>query len=250
MQHSVRGNMGLKRSTVSAKSGEIDKKWVLVDAQGLVLGRLASAIAQRLRGKHQPLFTAHVNCGDSVIVVNAEKVQLTGRKRVQKTYFRHSGHPGGLKQQTAAQILDGRYPARVLEEAVKGMMPDGPLAREQLRNLRIYAGPRHPHEAQQPQTWDIAELDQKNTGKFNMVRRSAGDDVRKQISDAEERIRKDFHAAFEQANNRLNNIDSSIGQSNERLDKIDDSINDLRAELMAVLGEIAFNTRKNDDPSP
>ncbi len=148
--------------TYSAKPGEVEKKWVLIDAEGLVLGRLAALIATRLRGKHKPQYTPHVDCGDNVIVVNAEKVKLTGRKREQKVYYRHTGYPGGIKSRTAAQILDGAHPERVIEKAVQRMIPKGPLGRQQMRNLRIYAGPEHPHAAQNPETLDVAARNPKN----------------------------------------------------------------------------------------
>ncbi|MCP4307279.1 MAG: 50S ribosomal protein L13, partial [bacterium] len=115
-----------------------------------------------LRGKHLPIYTPHVDCGDNVIVVNAERIVLTGRKRDDKTYYWHTGHPGGIKQRTAKQILDGKFPERVVEKAVQRMMPDGPLARRQLKNLRVYAGPSHPHEAQQPESIDISALNARN----------------------------------------------------------------------------------------
>jgi len=149
--------------TYSARSGEIDKKWVLIDADGLVVGRAAALIATRLRGKHKPTYTPHVDCGDNVIVINAEKVVLTGAKRQNKTYYWHTGYPGGIKERKADKILDGRFPGRVLEAAVRRMMPGGPLTRAQLSNLRIYAGPEHPHAAQQPEKLDIAALNPKNT---------------------------------------------------------------------------------------
>jgi len=149
--------------TYSARSAEIDKKWVLIDAEGLVVGRAAALIATRLRGKHKPIYTPHVDCGDNVIVINAEKVVLTGAKRQNKTYYWHTGFPGGIKQRKAEQILDGRFPERVLEAAVRRMMPGGPLTRAQLSNLRIYAGTEHPHAAQQPEKLDIAALNPKNT---------------------------------------------------------------------------------------
>jgi large subunit ribosomal protein L13 len=149
--------------TYSARSAEIDKKWVLIDAEGLVVGRAAALIATRLRGKHKPIYTPHVDCGDNVIVINAEKVVLTGAKRQNKTYYWHTGFPGGIKERKAEQILDGRFPGRVLEAAVRRMMPGGPLTRAQLSNLRIYAGTEHPHAAQQPEKLDIAALNPKNT---------------------------------------------------------------------------------------
>ncbi len=149
--------------TFSAKPADIDKKWVVIDAQGLVLGRLASLIAMRLRGKHKPSFTPHMDMGDNVIVVNADKIQLTGRKRTDKVYYWHTGYPGGIKNRTAEQILDGRFPERVVEKAVQRMMPGGPLTRKQLSNLRVYAGGEHPHTAQNPEALDIASLNSKNT---------------------------------------------------------------------------------------
>ena len=149
--------------TYSQKPAEVDKKWVLFDAEGVVLGRLATEIARRLRGKHLPTFTPHVDGGDHIVVINAEKVILTGRKRENKTYFRHSGYPGGIKEQKAGKMLDGRFPTRVLELAVTRMMPGGPLTRAQLKNLRIYAGTDHPHEAQAPETIEFASANVKNT---------------------------------------------------------------------------------------
>ncbi|GIK80493.1 MAG: 50S ribosomal protein L13 [Xanthobacteraceae bacterium] len=150
-------------STYSAKPAEVEKKWVLIDAQGLVVGRLASLVALRLRGKHKPTFTPHVDCGDNVIVVNAEKVVLTGRKRENKVYHHHTGFIGGIKERSAKFILEGRHPERVVEKAVERMLPRGPLGRRQLGNLRVYKGPAHPHEAQQPETLDIAAMNRKNS---------------------------------------------------------------------------------------
>jgi len=152
--------------TFSAKPSDIEKKWVLIDAEGLVVGRLAAVIATRLRGKHKAGFTPHMDDGDNVIVINADKVVLTGRKRNDKTYYWHTGHPGGIKERKAHQILDGRFPERVLEQAVKRMLPRGPLARQQMKNLRIYAGAEHPHEAQQPEKLDVAALNRKNTSRY------------------------------------------------------------------------------------
>jgi large subunit ribosomal protein L13 len=149
-------------STYSAKAAEIEKKWILIDAQGLVVGRLAALVAMRLRGKHKPSYTPHVDDGDNVVVINADKVVLTGRKREHKVYYWHTGHIGGIKERTARQVLDGRFPERVVEKAVERMMPDGPLARKQLKNLRVYAGGEHPHSAQQPEVVDVAALSRKN----------------------------------------------------------------------------------------
>ena len=149
-------------NTYSAKPAEVEKKWVLIDANGLVVGRLASIVAMRLRGKHRPGYTPHVDDGDNVIVVNADKAVLTGRKREQKVYYWHTGYIGGIKERTARQILEGKFPERVVEKAVERMMPDGPLARRQLKNLRVYAGEAHPHDAQQPEKIDVAGLSRKN----------------------------------------------------------------------------------------
>jgi large subunit ribosomal protein L13 len=148
--------------TFSATPADIDKKWVLIDAQGLVVGRLATIIAMRLRGKHKASFTPHMDDGDNVIVVNADKVVLTGRKRDQKMYYHHTGYIGGIKERSARFILEGRFPERVLEKAVERMLPRGPLGRKQLGNLRVYAGPTHKHEAQNPSVLDIGAMNSKN----------------------------------------------------------------------------------------
>jgi large subunit ribosomal protein L13 len=149
--------------TYSAKPAEVEKKWILIDADGLVMGRLASVIALRLKGKHKTIFTPHIDCGDNVIVVNAEKVALTGRKRTDKKFYWHTGHPGGIKERSIGQILDGRFPERALVKAVERMMKkESPLARQQMKNLKVYAGPKHPHEAQQPAVLDVAKLNPKN----------------------------------------------------------------------------------------
>lgn len=153
----------IKMKTFSAKPADIDKKWFIIDAEGVVLGRLASIIAMRLRGKHKPSFTPSMDMGDNVIVINAEKVQLTGKKRSDKIHYWHTGHPGGIKQRTAGQILEGQFPERLLEKAVQRMLPGGPLSREQLRNLRIYGGAEHPHEAQNPEVLDVKSMNSKNT---------------------------------------------------------------------------------------
>ena len=149
--------------TYSARPADIDKKWIVIDAEGVVLGRLASLVAMRLRGKHKPTFTPHMDMGDNVIIINAEKVQLTGNKRADKRYYWHTGYPGGIKHRTAGQILEGKYPERVIEKAVQRMLPGGPLSRKQLTNLRIYAGTEHPHAAQEPEVVDLAVLNPKNT---------------------------------------------------------------------------------------
>lgn len=148
--------------TYSAKPAEVEKAWVLIDGDGLVVGRLAAIVATRLRGKHKPSFTPHVDCGDNVVIINAEKVVLTGNKVADKRYYWHTGYIGGIKERSPRQILEGRYPQRIVEKAVERMLPRGPLGRQQLRNLRVYAGTAHPHEAQQPVALDISALSPKN----------------------------------------------------------------------------------------
>ena len=149
-------------NTYSAKPADIEKKWLLIDAKGLVVGRLASLIAMRLRGKHKPTFTPHMDDGDNVIVINADKVVLTGRKREQKVYYHHTGYPGGIKARTARMIMEGKHPERVLELAVTRMLRRGPLQSKLIRNLKVYKGGAHPHEAQQPETLDVKALNSKN----------------------------------------------------------------------------------------
>lgn len=149
--------------TYSAKPADIRKSWVLIDADGLVLGRLASIVASRLRGKHKPTFTPHMDTGDNVIIVNADKVQLTGRKRANKTYYRHTGYPGGIRSTTAGKILEGKHPERVVVKAVQRMLPGNKLSRKLMTNLRVYAGPEHPHEAQRPDVIDVGAMNPKNT---------------------------------------------------------------------------------------
>jgi large subunit ribosomal protein L13 len=153
----------LKSTTASLKPAEVTKKWIHIDAEGVVVGRLATFIANRLRGKHRGDYTPHVDCGDYVVVLNADKVKFTGRKLDQKIYYRHTGHPGGIKQITAGKQLNGRFPERVLEKAVERMLPkESPLARAQMTHLRIYNGGEHPHEAQNPQTIAFADMNAKN----------------------------------------------------------------------------------------
>ena len=149
--------------TYSAKPSDVTKQWWLIDAEGVVLGRLASTIAMMLRGKHKPMFTPHIDTGDFIVVVNADKVKLTGKKRENKVYYRHTGHPGGIKERNAGKVLDGQFPGRVLEKAVERMLPkDSPLARDQMTKLKIYAGTEHPHEAQSPKVLDMAARNPKN----------------------------------------------------------------------------------------
>ena len=150
--------------TFSAKPADIEKKWVVIDATGLVVGRLASLVAMRLRGKHKPTYTPHVDDGDNVIIVNAEKIVLTGKKRENKIYRHHTGYIGGIKERTARSILEGKFPQRIVEKAVERMLPRGPLGRRQLGNLRVYAGADHPHAAQQPEALDVGAMNRKNRG--------------------------------------------------------------------------------------
>jgi len=153
--------------TYTATPSDIEKKWWLIDAEDLVLGRLAVEVADLLRGKHKTTFTPHMDCGDHVVVINAEKVHLTGNKRTDKRFYWHTGYPGGIKDRTMAQILDGKHPERVIQKAVQRMLPRGPLGRQQLSNLRVYAGTEHPHEAQQPETLNLAARNSKNKRAVN-----------------------------------------------------------------------------------
>ena len=148
--------------TYSAKAADVEKKWVIVDAQDVVLGRLAAVVATRLRGKHKPIYTPHVDCGDNVIVINAEKVRITGNKKDQDVFYWHTGYPGGIKGRTKRQILEGAHPERVIEKAVERMLPKNTLNEKIIKNLKIYAGTEHPHEAQKPEVLDMAALNPKN----------------------------------------------------------------------------------------
>ncbi|BCP53599.1 50S ribosomal protein L13 [Kaistia sp. 32K] len=149
-------------STISTKPADVEKKWILIDAEGLVVGRLAVIVANRLRGKHKASFTPHVDDGDNVIVINADKVVFTGAKYTDKRYYWHTGYVGGIKERSPRQIIEGKFPERVLEKAVERMIPEGPLGRRQLKNLRVYGGSTHPHEAQQPEVLDVGALNAKN----------------------------------------------------------------------------------------
>ena len=148
--------------TYSARPSEVAHPWILIDAEGLVVGRLAAFVARRLRGKHRPEYTPHIDCGDHIVVVNADKILLTGRKREQKTYYWHTGYPGGIRSRRAGQILEGRHPERVVREAVRRMLPRGPLGRKQLSKLRVYPGPVHPHAAQTPEQLNVGAMNRKN----------------------------------------------------------------------------------------
>ncbi len=149
--------------TYSAKPTDVQRKWFIIDAEGIVLGRMAAIVAQILRGKHKTMYTPHIDTGDHVVIINAEKVKLTGRKADQRIFYWHSGHPGGLKEHTPRRTLSGRFPERVVQRAVERMMPkDSPLARAQLKKLKVYAGAEHPHEAQSPEVMDLASRNRKN----------------------------------------------------------------------------------------
>ena len=148
--------------TYVAKPGEVEKKWVVIDGQGLVVGRLAALVATRLKGKHKAVYTPHVDAGDNVIVINAEKVVFTGNKTDDKIYYRHTGYPGGIKTRTPRQLLGSKFPERILEKAVERMLKRGPLQRKLMRNLKVYKGPEHPHEAQKPEPLDVKSLNRKN----------------------------------------------------------------------------------------
>jgi len=152
----------MMKTTLSLKPAEVKQDWILIDAEGLVLGRLASVIAARLRGKHKAVFTPHVDCGDNIVVVNADKVVVTGKKLDQSILYYHTGYAGGIKGRSIRQRLESKYPERVLEKAVERMITRGPLQREQMKNLHIYAGPAHPHDGQQPKPLDVAAMNSKN----------------------------------------------------------------------------------------
>ena len=152
----------LMKTTKSAKPAEVDKKWHLIDADGLVVGRLATIVANILRGKHKASFTPHVDCGDHVVIINADKVKFTGNKLKTKIYYKHTGYVGGLKETSAGKMLEGRFPERVLEKAVERMIPRGPLGRQQMKALHLYAGTEHPHAGNQPETLDVASMNRKN----------------------------------------------------------------------------------------
>lgn len=153
---------GISKQTQSAKPAEVEKKWHIIDATDLVVGRTASIIANILRGKHKPSYTPHVDCGDHVIVINAEKVKFTGNKTKQKTYYKHSGHPGGISGTTAEKVLEGRFPERVMEKAVERMIPKGPLGFAQMRALHVFSGTEHPYAGQNPVALDVASMNRKN----------------------------------------------------------------------------------------
>ena len=150
------------KTTISTKQSEVNKKWILIDASNLVVGRLAAFVANRLRGKHLPSYTPHVDDGDNVIIINADKVHFTGSKLSDKIYYKHTGYPGGIKSSTPEKILGGKFPERVLQNAIRRMMPTGPLSNTQFGNLKVYAGSEHPHEAQKPEVIDVSALNNKN----------------------------------------------------------------------------------------
>lgn len=148
--------------TYTLKESDLSSEWLLINAEGLVLGRLASIIAKILRGKHKVTYTPHMNCGDHIVVINADKIKLTGKKLDQRIFYWHTGFPGGIKERTSRQVLESKYPERLLEKAVERMIKRGPLMREQMKRLKIYAGVSHPHEAQNPKNLDIAAMNPKN----------------------------------------------------------------------------------------
>ena len=146
------------KQTKSANASNVNKKWLLVDAEDVVLGRLATTVSNLLRGKHKSNYTPHVDCGDNVIIINAEKIKLTGNKLNDKTYYWHTGYPGGIKSRTAKKILEGKFPDRIIRLAVKRMIPKGPLGSQQISNMKVYNGSTHPHDAQAPVKLDLSEL--------------------------------------------------------------------------------------------
>ena len=148
--------------TYTAKPSDIEKKWWLIDAEDLIVGRLATIVAKILRGKHKTTFTPNIDCGDYVIIINAEKVKLTGKKYAEKLYYWHTGYTGGIKDRTARQIMEGKYPERILEYAVSRMMSRGPLQRDLMTKLHIYKGNEHKHQAQNPQILDVGAMNRKN----------------------------------------------------------------------------------------
>ena len=148
--------------TYSAKPSEVQKKWLVIDAKDLILGRLATIVAKILRGKHKPMFTPHIDCGDNVIIINAEKIALTGKKYAEKLYYWHTGYPGGIKDRSARQILEGKFPERIMQYAVERMISRGPLQRDVMLKLHIYKGSEHKHQGQTPQILDIAAMNSKN----------------------------------------------------------------------------------------
>ena len=154
--------IGLDMKTYSAKPSEVERGWFVIDAEDVVLGRLASIVSMRLRGKHKTTYTPHIDCGDNIVIINAEKIKLTGNKRSDKTYYWHTGYPGGIKSRTADKILDGKHPERVVIKAVERMISRNPLGRQQMKKLHVYAGGDHPHEAQKPEVLDVASMNPKN----------------------------------------------------------------------------------------
>ncbi len=150
------------KTTISIKPADVKKDWVLIDAEGLILGRLAAIVANRLRGKHKPIFTPHVDCGDNIVIINADKVKLTGKKLEDSVFYYHTGYAGGIKGRSIKERLNGKNPQSVVEKAIERMITRGPLQRQQMKNLYVYAGPEHPHAAQQPKSLDVGALNRKN----------------------------------------------------------------------------------------
>ena len=164
MSGKIRVAKSVQTSSFNLRHQDVKKQWVIVDANGAILGRLAATIATLLRGKHRPTFTPSVDCGDNVIVINADKVKMTGHKMEEKEFHYHTGHPGGIKTRTRAQILAGAHPERVIEKAVERMLPRGPLGRRQFGNMKVYKGEEHPHAAQNPVKIDFIARNRKNKG--------------------------------------------------------------------------------------
>lgn len=153
---------GISKQTLAAKPADVEKKWHIIDATDLVVGRMASIVANIVRGKHKPSYTPHVDCGDHVVIVNADKVKFTAGKAAKKVYYKHSGYPGGISGTTAQKVLEGQFPERVIEKAVERMIPKGPLGFAQMRNLHVFAGTEHPYDGQAPVALDIASMNRKN----------------------------------------------------------------------------------------
>ncbi len=219
--------------TYSAKPTEIERSWLLIDAENAVVGRLAAEIAILLRGKHKPIFTPHVDCGDYVVIVNAAQVVFTGRKLSEKKYHRHSNYPGGLKQTTAEKVLDGKKPERVLQDAVRRMLPSGKLGRQQLSKLKVYPWSKHPHEAQDPQYYDFASKNPKNTlGYKNM---SGHNKIKEHIDDAVERSRADIISAM---SGQHQESMTQISSMNDRMAGFEQNLTDLSTNISALTKSI------------
>lgn len=240
----------VQRSFVQ-RAQDVDRQWLLLDAEGAILGRMAAQIATILRGKHKPSYTPHIDCGDHVIVINAEKVALSGTKRTDKTYFWHTGHPGGIKSRTAEQLLDGRFPERVVELAVRRMLPSGPLARAQFRKLRVYAGPDHPHAAQKPQIYDFSVRSAKNHVGFTTMKDAAFVDkirniVREENKPIVDKLSK-FGQSLNDISNELSKLRSSFEDSAKKEIKGQKEIEKNTSEEVSISGEILAQLKLLND---